>query len=859
MFFRVTYGLCYCQSFVNRIIMKVRTFFLANLLLFSLVLKAHQVDEAVPVLKHWFLKNQRTELIGSFSFIKDNQVFIEDEKGTMVHIPFSDLNESDRIYVMDRENRIEKLNQNLAPISFNQQSSTSYNYKFWFLISIVFVMAMYLLLIKKQEKKLAFTAFSVMMLFLLYSFTDDKVMRQLRSTTNPTFIDSAFAQFKPKIYTHWDATYFYVESKGIPDHGMMTGITSWQQQVPIPQCYTTANNNNHWSIPLNPVIATTPVPVNQNHFLRGAVALAVNGIPIFNPYTNTGIDALLDGQLDNWGGHCGRADDYHYHVAPLHLYGEVPLTKPIAFALDGFAVYGSKEPDGSNMTTLDANHGHYGTNGVYHYHGTATAPYMIGNMVGQVTEDATLQIIPQAAAKPVRPFLNPLTGATITNCVPNANNNGYNLTYTRSGQTYQVNYYWGDTTNSKSKYIFRFVSPSGSYADSIYVAASQSLCIVPTSSTPPTTAGINKTMKRLPDTGENLGYTSTYGEDNDFTLFPSYFSNAGNGITIDSVTGLMWQKVDGGEMTYENAIIYADTLTLGGYTNWRLPSPRESFSIINLQNVNPAIDQTVFTPTGGNAEYWWTNARQANDTTKVWCTNSGGGIGNKPKTETISAGGTKRYHVRAVRDVQTPATVSVHFVNNGNGTITDSITNLMWQRIPHSDSLTWENALTYADTLSVGGYIDWRLPNVKELQSICEETRYTPGIDTAFFKITNNKKYWSSTSIPNRTTQAWYLNTQYGITSYDEKIRRDLVLCVRGSSNISSNYTFTGNGDWDKVSNWAFYTIPPKILPTGYAIMIDPVSGGQCNLNVTQTINQGASISVQNGKVLMIPGSLIQQ
>jgi len=52
-----------------------------------------------------------------------------------------------------------------------------------------------------------------------------------------------------------------------------------------------------------------------------------------------------------------------------------------------FALYGSKEPDGSPMQPLDANHGHFGSNGVYHYHGTTTYPYSIGKMVGKVTLD----------------------------------------------------------------------------------------------------------------------------------------------------------------------------------------------------------------------------------------------------------------------------------------------------------------------------------------------------------------------------------------------------------------------------------------------------------------------------------------
>jgi len=283
------------------------------------------------------------------------------------------------------------------------------------------------------------------LLFSLLGFTN-KVMQSM-SITDPYFVDSAFTPFKPNVYTRWDANYFYVESKGIPSHPMMQGITGWQQQFPIPQCYT---GTNAWSIPLNPVKASTPVPVNQNHFLRGAIAIAANGVAIFNPYTNTGVDAFLDGQLDTYGGHCGRADDYHYHTAPLFLDAQTSDIVPIAFALDGYAVYGSQEPDGSAMKTLDGNHGHAGTNGVYHYHGTTTAPYMIGNMVGKVTEDSTLQIIPQASAKPIRPAGAPLKGAVITSCKPNKAGNGYTLIYTLAGATDSVEYSW----NANGVYTF---------------------------------------------------------------------------------------------------------------------------------------------------------------------------------------------------------------------------------------------------------------------------------------------------------------------------------------------------------------------------------------------------------------------
>ena len=94
-----------------------------------------------------------------------------------------------------------------------------------------------------------------------------------------------------------DNRFFYVESNGMPDHPMMIGIRAWQQQVPLPQLYTGANA---WQIPLIPVPAKEPLST-KNRFLRGAIALAVNGIPIFNPLNNRGDDAYLFGELDEYG------------------------------------------------------------------------------------------------------------------------------------------------------------------------------------------------------------------------------------------------------------------------------------------------------------------------------------------------------------------------------------------------------------------------------------------------------------------------------------------------------------------------------------------------------------------------------
>jgi hypothetical protein len=296
---------------------------------------------------------------------------------------------------------------------------------------------------------------------------------------------------------------------------------------------------------------------------------------------------------------------------------------------------------------------------------------------------------------------------------------------------------------------------------------------------------LSKTIARLSDTGQTISYTPTFGEDNDYTINSPSYTNNSNGTITDNVTGLMWQQVDGGEITIENATIYCDNLILGGFSDWRLPNPIESFSILNHQNNNPAMNTTFFT--ASTAEYWWTNTYELNSTTKVWCTNAGGGIGNHPKSETISAGGIKRFHVRAVRDISLPTTLANHFTDNGDGTITDNLTELVWQKTPNIQTQNWENALVYAENLSLANLSDWRLPNIKELQSLNDESRTNPSINSSFFPSIGVNNYWSSTSLPNQTTNAWYLNTQFGISTYSSKTTANYVLCVRGIPGTLSN------------------------------------------------------------------------
>ena len=276
---------------------------------------------------------------------------------------------------------------------------------------------------------------------------------------------AAFQLFEPQVQLRWDASFLYVGSNGLPAHGMMVGITAWQQQVPLPQGYF---GTNAWRIPLYPVPADAPQMI-KGRFLRGAIAVAANGIPIFNPQNNRGEISQEIGELDQWGGHCGRADDYHYHAAPLHLQSVVGKTLPIAYALDGYAIYGLADPDGSKPGNLDPCRGHTNAALGYHYHASTHYPYINGGFHGQVVERDG-QVDPQPRAQPVRPSLPPLDGAVITAFTASPDANSFALKYAVNGQTAEVNY----STNGSGGWNFQFVDAKGSKREETYTARDKS-------------------------------------------------------------------------------------------------------------------------------------------------------------------------------------------------------------------------------------------------------------------------------------------------------------------------------------------------------------------------------------------------
>lgn len=119
------------------------------------------------------------------------------------------------------------------------------------------------------------------------------------------------------------------------------------------------------------------------------------------------------------------------------------------------------------------------------------------------------------------------------------------------------------------------------------------------------------------------------------------------------------------------------------------------------------------------------------------------------------------------------------FVDNDNGSVTDTETGLMWQQSTAS-ARTWENAISYCESLSLAGYSDWRLPDRNELQSLVDYTRYHPAIDETFFPDTESSYYWSSTTYAPNTDYAWGVNFYNGYVGSDDKSNTGYVRAVRG-------------------------------------------------------------------------------
>lgn len=340
----------------------------------------------------------------------------------------------------------------------------------------------------------------------------------------------------------------------------------------------------------------------------------------------------------------------------------------------------------------------------------------------------------------------------------------------------------------------------------------------------------NFTEMSTPTAGEEF-----YGQNAQYPgNIPQYVNN-GDGTITDMVTGLMWQQSfdhngDGlvdydDKLTYDEVLDIPGTVTTADYTDWRVPTIKEMYSLIlfsgrdisgyeetSTYQLIPFIDKSVF-------EYAYGDTDAGERLIDVQCATTNEYVSTETERMVFGVnfadGRIKGYGTQMMEQEKAFNYLLVRgnneyginsFTDNGDGTITDHATGLIWMQDDNGEGLLWKEALSYAENLEYAGYSNWRLPDAKELQSIVDYTRSpyttnTAAIDPLFncSDIINEAGqkdypfYWSSTTHGNWTEGnegAWGAYVSFGRAMGNmSEMPGDPM--ASGSSNITSSSAVT--------------------------------------------------------------------
>lgn len=259
-----------------------------------------------------------------------------------------------------------------------------------------------------------------------------------------------------------------------------------------------------------------------------------------------------------------------------------------------------------------------------------------------------------------------------------------------------------------------------------------------------------------------------FGQDASYAVNPLTYAIDGAVVT-DLVTGLDWQR-ESPTQTFDwwDARAYCADLALGDHADWRLPSRIELVSTLDFGRRDPVADPDAFPNTP--SDFFWTSS-------PVPFLSFAYGVrfelGFIYDHDPHSTG-----RVRCVRgDYAAPA--ERFAIDAGAGTVRDHGTGLEWERDTLDEPLGWLDALAHCEALERAGHDDWRLPTLKETQTLIDERRLQPSIDIAAFPDTPSEWYWSSTPIATHPDQAWATSTTDGYASIHAGAELHRVRCVR--------------------------------------------------------------------------------
>lgn len=276
-----------------------------------------------------------------------------------------------------------------------------------------------------------------------------------------------------------------------------------------------------------------------------------------------------------------------------------------------------------------------------------------------------------------------------------------------------------------------------------------------------------------------------YGQDAQLVGNPPAYAVNGDGTVTDLNTGIMWQQgYAPNKLTYAEAQQYLEQINaqrFAGYDDWRLPTIKQLYSLIDFRGTDPRVESTstaglvpfidtdVFQFAYGDTaageriidSQWVTTTLYVANTNQMFGVNfADGRIKAYPVGMMGPQGFEKTYYVRLCRGNTDYGTNS--FVDNGDGTVSDDATGLMWAKADSARGMSWEDALAWAAQKNAENYLghdDWRVPDAKELHSLLDysrspDTTSSAAIDPVFqstaitneYGATDYPFYWSSTT-----------------------------------------------------------------------------------------------------------------
>jgi len=240
-----------------------------------------------------------------------------------------------------------------------------------------------------------------------------------------------------------------------------------------------------------------------------------------------------------------------------------------------------------------------------------------------------------------------------------------------------------------------------------------------------------------------------YGQDGQQAGRPPAYRDNGDGTVTDLNTGLMWQQGFAEQkLTYTEALAYVEETNarrFAGYGDWRLPTIKQLYSLIDFRGTDPRPEQTgsdglvpfidteVFDFAYGDLaageriidSQWATTTLYTANLELMFGVNfADGRIKAYPVGASFPFRQEKTFYVRLCRG--NPSYGTNHLVDNGDSTVTDQATGLMWSTMDSGEGMTWSQALAFVEGENADGYLgydDWRLPNAKELHTILDYTR----------------------------------------------------------------------------------------------------------------------------------------